>query len=159
MRAHKISAGKSKRSDLACRQARVQVLSGPLMKTKDIHQTVAFAATPPEMYEALMDEKKHAEFTGSHAEVSRKVGGEFSVWDGSLSGKNLELVPDKKIVQSWRADDWPKGCYSTVTFEFTESKDGTKLNFTQIGIPDEFYKDIKEGWYTYYWEPLKKYFN
>ena len=122
---------------------------------KTIKQTVEFKASPEEVYDALMDSKKHARFTGAKATVSRKVGGKFSVWDGYAEGQNLELEPGKRIVQTWRASDWPEGSFSKVTYAFTRTKTGTKLTFTQTGIPDDFVKDIKQGWTDFYWAPMK----
>ncbi len=74
-----------------------------------IRQSVTFKATPHEVYEALMDSRKHARFTHEPARISRKVGGAFSAYSGYITGTNLELVPDKKIVQAWHAQDWPEG--------------------------------------------------
>jgi activator of HSP90 ATPase len=125
------------------------------MRTKTIRQTVQFGVEPDEVYEALMDPKKHADLTGAKATISRKVGGRFSVWDGYAGGKNRELVPGRRIVQSWRASDWPEGVYSTVRFEFTKIKSGTRMSFTQSGIPEEFVQDIKKGWKDFYWAPMK----
>ncbi len=90
------------------------------MKTSTIRQSVTFKASLHEVYEALMDSKKHSKFTGSNAKISRKIGGRFSVWDGDLEGTNLELAPDRKIVQSWRASDWPEGHYSKAAFSLYE---------------------------------------
>ena len=87
------------------------------MAKNTIKQSVTIKAKPHDVYEALMDAKKHAKFTGGKAVISREVGGKFNVFDGYAEGVNLELVPDKKIVQSWRADDWPKGHYSKATFD------------------------------------------
>ncbi|MGZ4892297.1 MAG: SRPBCC domain-containing protein, partial [Halobacteriota archaeon] len=101
------------------------------MNTKTLRQSVLLRATPHEVYEALMDSKKHAEFTHSPAIIDRKVGGEFITFDGWASGTTLELIPDKKIEQKWRADDWPEGHYSTVTFELSVEGQETKLVFTQ----------------------------
>jgi len=78
------------------------------MVTRTIKQSVTIKASPHVVYEALMDSKKHAAFTGGKATISRKVGGKFSVFDEYAEGENLELVPDKKIVQSWRASDCRK---------------------------------------------------
>jgi activator of HSP90 ATPase len=103
-----------------------------------------------------MDSKKHSEFTGSDACISRKVGARFTVYGGEIEGKNLELVPDRKIVQSWRYGDWPEGHYSRVTFLLQEVKEGTRLTFTQRGVPDEHYDDIAQGWRDYYWAPMKE---
>src|SRR3989304_6523077 len=107
------------------------------METKTIKQTATFEASPHQVYEALMDSRKHAQFTGGKASISRKAGGKFSVYDGYAEGVNLELVPDEKIVQSWRADDWAAGHYSRVTFVIKEVKDGARLTFTHSGVPVE----------------------
>lgn len=126
------------------------------MKTKLLRQSVTIYASPHDVYEALMDSKKHTKFTGQKAVVSRKVGGKFVVY-GGLSGVNLELAPDKKIVQSWRCEmeDWPKGHHSKITFSLKKVKGGTRLSFTQSGLPVKSYKPMQQGWKQYYWEPMK----
>ncbi len=126
------------------------------MAGKTIKQSVTIKAKPHDVYEALMDPKKHAKFTGGKAVISREVGGKFNVFDGYAEGTNLELVPDKKIGQSWRADDWLKGHYSKAAFEFKEVAGGTALTFTQTDVPAEFVDDIAQGWQDYYWKPMKE---
>ncbi len=126
------------------------------MKTKTIRQTVTFKAGPHDVYEALMDSDKHSQFTGDKASISREIGGKFSAFDGYSEGVNLELVPDKKIVQKWRASDWLEGHYSKVTFALEEAGDRTRLTFTQTGVPEEEYEDVSQGWRDYYWEPMKE---
>lgn len=126
------------------------------MKTKTIRQTVTFKASPHDVYETLMDSRKHARLAGGNASVSRKVGGRFSILDGQIEGVNLELVPDEKIVQTWRMDDWPEGHYSKATFQFEEVGGKTKMTFVQTGVPEEFCEDIKQGWKDYYWTPMKE---
>ena len=126
---------------------------------KTIRQEVTFGATPEQVYEALMNSKKHEKFTGAAAKISRKVGGNISAYDGYIAGKNVELVENKKIVLLWRGSDWPEGHYSKATFALKPVKGGTKLTFTQTGVPDEQYKAIKQGWIDFYWEPMKKMFD
>ena len=126
------------------------------METKIVKQTATLKASPREVYEALMDSKKHAKFTGDKATISRKIGGKFSTFDGYSEGINLELIPDNKIVQTWRASDWPEGHYSKVTFSFKEIPGGTRLTFTQTGVPAKQYDDISQGWRDYYWAPMKE---
>jgi activator of HSP90 ATPase len=126
------------------------------MEEKTIKQTATFKAGPHEVFEALMDSARHGEFTGGKARISRAVGGKFSTYDGYAEGTNLELVPDKKIVQTWRASDWPKGCYSTVTFTLKAVNNGTKLTFTQVGVPDDQFEDVSQGWKDFYWTPMKR---
>lgn len=101
------------------------------MDTKNIKQSVTFRSSPHDIYEALMDSKKHAQFTGDEAKISRKVGGKFTAFGGYSEGINVELVPDKKIVQTWRASDWPEGHHSKVTFSLKEVENGTLLTFTR----------------------------
>ncbi|HYC20720.1 MAG TPA: SRPBCC family protein [Candidatus Bathyarchaeia archaeon] len=129
------------------------------MKTKTLLQSVVLKATPHEVYEALMDSAKHTEFTHSSANIGREVGDAFSTFDGYASGTNVELIPDKKIVQRWRADDWPPDHYSTVTFELHAQGHETRLDFTQIDIPEDLYPDLETGWVEYYWDNLKGYFS
>jgi len=103
------------------------------MKTKAFKQKVHFSAAPWEVYESIMDAKKHSRFTG----------------------ENLELVKDKKIVQKWRASDWCEGVYSRVSFLFSPAKGGTDMVLIQSEIPADKYSEIKSGWTDYYCKPLK----
>ena len=126
------------------------------MKTKTIRQSVTLKTSPHVIYEMLMDSRKHATFTGEKARISRKIGGKFNAYDGYIKGVNLDLVPDKKIVQSWRGSDWPEGHYSKVTFSLQKAKSGTRLTFRQSGVPEEHYKDINQGWRDHYWKPMQE---
>ena len=126
------------------------------MEPRSIKQSVTIKAKPHDVYEALMDSKKHAKFTGGKAVISREAGGKFSAFDGYAEGVNLELVPDKKIVQKWRAEDWPEKHYSKATFALKEVAGGTTLTFTQTDVPEEFTDDVSQGWRDYYWSPLKE---
>lgn len=104
-----------------------------------------------------MDSRKHSKLTESEAKISRKVGSKFSIFEGSINGINKELEQDKKIVQSWRSEeeDWPAKHYSTVTFIFESIEEGTLIKFKHTEIPSAVYESVKDGWNTYYWEPLK----
>lgn len=122
---------------------------------KTIKQKVKFKAAPHAVYEALMDGKQHAAFSGEDAKISRKTGGKFTAYGDYIEGENLELVADETIVQKWRATDWPKGHYSIATFRLKPLKGGTELVFTQTNIPEDDAKGIAQGWIDYYWEPMK----
>ena len=124
---------------------------------KTIKQIVKFNSSPHEIYSALINSEKHSAFTEAEAKISEKVGGKISAYDGWIEGENLELEKNKKIVQKWRGGDWPKGIYSIVKFELKKIKNGTELIFTQTGVPEEFYEDVKEGWEEYYWKKIKKF--
>lgn len=128
------------------------------MKTQTVRQSVTIAATPHEVYEALMDSRKHARLTGGPARISRKVGGAFTAFGGGLSGTNLDLVADRKIVLAWRAEDWPAGHHSRATFTLNRVPNGTRVSFYQSGVPAQHAASIRAGWIEYYWAPLKALF-
>jgi activator of HSP90 ATPase len=126
--------------------------------TKPIRQTVTFHAPSQLVYDALIDSKRHSAFTGAKANISKKVGGKISAYDGYIIGKNLELISGKKIVQAWHAADWTEDHESVVEFKLIKGKSGTKLIFTQKNVPPEDYEAIKQGWIDNYWQPMKEYF-
>jgi activator of HSP90 ATPase len=128
------------------------------MATRTIKQTAVIkGATPADIYGTLMDSQRHGALSGQPAKVSTRVGGKWSVGH-DLEGKNLKLTKDKRIVQTWRANGWPKGTYSKATFALSKAASGTRITFTQTGVPSEAYKEISSGWKAYYWAPLRKQF-
>ncbi|MEO8514786.1 MAG: SRPBCC family protein [Ignavibacteria bacterium] len=130
------------------------------MNTKELNYTVSFNADPEEVYETLMDPVKHAAFTEAPADISQDVGGKFSLHGGYIFGTNTELVKGKKIVQSWRTEGWePQDHYSTVTYLLEPDGDSTKLTFSHTNIPGVNFDSISEGWYSHYWDPMKKLFS
>ena len=124
---------------------------------RTIKQTAYFNASPHEVFELLMDSKKHSAFTGHKADISRKKNGKFTAYDEWIAGKNLEIVKDKKILQSWRGADWEKGHFSKAEFRLEKKGKGCKLIFTQNGVPDNKYSDINQGWKDHYWKKMKDY--
>ncbi|MCJ7718436.1 SRPBCC domain-containing protein [Candidatus Bathyarchaeota archaeon] len=129
------------------------------MKATTIKQKTLIPATPDEVYDAFMEAKKHSAFTGSKATSDPKVGGEFTAWDGYISGRNLELVKGKKIVQEWSTTDWPdKFPPSRLELTFKGAKGGTEISMIHSNVPAEQADDLAEGWNDFYWKPLKEYF-
>ena len=127
-------------------------------KVKTIKQKVIIPASPKEVYEAYVDPKKHAEFTGAKATGKPVVGGKYTTWDGYAFGKFLELEDGKRVVQEWTTTDWPAGQPpSRLQLTLKKAKDGTELIMVHSGVPAEQAYDIAQGWVDWYWEPLKKY--
>ncbi len=121
---------------------------------KTIRQTVEFSGEPDTVYGMLMNSEQHSGFTGAHAQISQEVGGEFTSYNGGVSGMNLELVPGKRIVQTWRSANWSEGHHSTVTYEFSKTENGTRIDFTQTGVPADAFDDIDQGWTGMYWSKM-----
>ena len=131
------------------------------MNVKTIHHSMVLPATPHDVYETLLDSDKHAAFSGEPAAINRKIGSDSTAYRGQLLFRNLELVPDKKIVQEWQSagnKDWPRDHFSTVTYVFEPVKEGTRLTFSQEGVPAEQFDHYVEGWNEHYWTRLQKYF-
>ena len=128
------------------------------MNTKTLRQTITFKASPHQVYDMLMDSKKHQSLSGEPARISPKTGGKFTAWGSHISGFNLALNPGKKIVQAWRATGWWPDHYSIAVYELTKVRQGTKLRFTQIGIPPNRYSGHYRGWIETYWTPMKEMF-
>ena len=126
------------------------------MKTKTIQQTVRFKASPRDVYELLMDSKKHQALSGEKAIISTKVPGKFTAWNGYITGFNLALKPGAKIVQAWRATGWWPNHYSIAVFDIQKAKHGAVLRFTQIGLPPQRYSGHYRGWIEAYWTPMKE---
>jgi activator of HSP90 ATPase len=127
------------------------------MKTKSIKQTVTFDATPDKIYNLIMDQKKHAAFTGSKVTMSTKVDGKFNAFDGYIHGYNIELVENKKIVQAWHfaEEGWPVDHYSICTFLLGQAGNKTKLDFRQTDVPEDKVESLKDGWKQFYWKAMK----
>ncbi len=130
------------------------------MKVKTIRQRVVIPrASPEEVYNAYMDSVKHAEFTGAAASIDPVVGGKFTTWDGYIFGKILELDRGKRVVQEWSTTEWPEGYGpSRAELNFRAVKEGTEITLLQTDVPEEDATAYDEGWYEFYWEPMKAYF-
>jgi activator of HSP90 ATPase len=134
------------------------------LKPVTIHQEVDFNVSPERIYNALLDTKQFCEFTAqsgmfsaNSAKIDPSEGGAFSLFDGHITGRNVELAPNKRIVQAWRSGDWPEGVYSIARFELKAQGSGTHLVFDHTGFPVNMRDHLAAGWTEHYWEPLKKY--
>ena len=128
-----------------------------MKKSKVIKQELMIKTTPHEIYEAFMDSKIHSKFTESKTKISRENAEVVNLNVTNINGKNVELIQDKKIVQTWRSEgeNWPKGYFSTISLTLESVDEGTLIKFEHIDVPEGAYESVKEGWNTYYWDPLK----
>jgi activator of HSP90 ATPase len=123
------------------------------------HNVLIPLSSPEEVYRAFLSSKEHAQFTGSEAKCSARVGGRFTAWDKYISGKNIKLVKDKMIVQEWKTSEWPEG-YEPSILKISLKKEGesTQVSMIQSRVPASQVDQYDKGWYESYWEPLKQYF-
>ena len=137
---------------------------------ESIHYEVVFKEGRKRVYAALTETKqfiKVEQFSAARqsgmslgtkpTEISRAVGGAFTLYGGHIVGRHVELVPNQRIVQAWRVVVWDPGVYSIAKFELAEQGSGTKLVFDHTGFPEGQGQHLAEGWKTNYWQPLEKY--
>ena len=124
---------------------------------KDFKKYYTLPATPEEVYMALTNPLTLELWTGDEVVMSTEPGSEFSLWGGSIVGKNLEFEPDKKVVQQWYFDGEPET--SIVTIKLHPGKDnGTSVELRHTNIPDKEYDDFASGWDDYYFGALADFF-
>lgn len=123
---------------------------------KDFKKYYIIPATPDEVYLALTFEPTLMLWTGSPAEMKAEPGTEFSLWDGSIVGKNLEFEPGKKIVQHWYFGDQPEE--SIVTLKLHVHPQGTSVELRHSNIPEEDYDDLVDGWNEEYFKSLREFY-
>jgi activator of HSP90 ATPase len=122
-----------------------------------IHYEIDFKPSPESLYQAILDQKRFAAFSGLPATIDPTPGGAFNLFGGLIVGRTIELVPDQRIVQAWRPTHWDPGLYSIVHFEFRPRAAETTLIFEHTGFPAGEYNSLDRGWQSHYWEPLKKF--
>ncbi len=137
---------------------------------ESIHQETVINASRKRVYEALTDARQFNEVTKIAAArdpavslekaptiISPDVGGAFSLFGGTILGRQIELVPNTRIVQAWRVRYWDPGAYSIAKFELIELGGGTRIVFDHAGFPKGDAETLASGWKAHYWEPLAKF--
>ena len=115
-------------------------------------------ASTQEIYNAWLNSQLHTQMTGGEANCSDKVGASFTAWNGYISGKNLELFENKKIVQTWRTTEFSDDDEDSIlTIQLSEIKEGTELTLTHRNIP-KGQTQYKQGWIDQYFVPIKEFF-
>jgi len=123
---------------------------------KDYKQYFIIPAQPEEIYLALTNPATLQLWTGEPAEMSTVPGTEFSLWEESIVGRNIEFEANKKIVQEWYFGDQEPT--SIVTIKLHPHKQGTSVKLIHINIPDEIYEEMVEGWNNNYFASLKEFY-
>ncbi|OKS86626.1 SRPBCC domain-containing protein [Mucilaginibacter polytrichastri] len=123
---------------------------------KDFKKYYIIPADPQDVYNAITNPLTLELWTGDPATMSTEPGSEFSLWEDSIVGKNLEFEENKKIVQQWYFDGQDEP--SIVTIKLHAHDDGTSVEIRHTNIPDDAYNDITEGWVNSYLSGLDDFF-
>jgi uncharacterized protein YndB with AHSA1/START domain len=127
--------------------------------TYDFKLICTLPAPPEVVYEAWLDSKGHTAMTGGEAKMSKRVGAAVSAWDGYITGKNIELVKGRRIIQSWRTTQFTEADPdSIITVTLAPTKTGSRLTLHHAKVPDGQTSYEKGGWQENYFKPMKDYF-
>ena len=124
---------------------------------KDFKKYYIIPAQPDELYLALTLPATIQLWTGEEAEMSTEPGSEFSLWEGSIVGKNISFEEGKKIVQQWYFGDQDEE--SIVTIKLHPHKQGTSAELVHTNIPDEAYEEMVQGWNDNYFGLLIRFYS
>jgi uncharacterized protein YndB with AHSA1/START domain len=130
------------------------------MPLESLRLLAILPVAPERVYGAWLDSAQHSRFTGDTAKIDAKVGGAHSAWGGYISGVQVELVPGKKIVQTWRTTEFPTGARDSKLEIVLEPRGAgeTTLTLLHTEIPEGQGEKYREGWAEFYFEPLRAYF-
>ena len=121
-----------------------------------IQKTYEMNATPNEVFDALINPELIQIWSGDEAKMSAEVGGAFSLWGGQMFGINLEVVPNKKLVQEWSYDQWKQP--SKVTFTIKTKGKKTILELLHEDVPEKSVNSISDGWDAFYLGAMQEMF-
>jgi uncharacterized protein YndB with AHSA1/START domain len=118
-----------------------------------------FPASPDTLFNAWLDSKQHTDMTGGKAEISNQVEDEFTAWDGYISGKNIELQPHMRILQTWRTTEFKESDEDSL-LEITFIPEGkkTRVIIRHWNLPDHGMQ-YQQGWVDAYFTPMLDYFS
>jgi activator of HSP90 ATPase len=124
---------------------------------KEFRKYYIIPAQPAEIYLALTNPSTIHLWSGEPAEMSTEPGSEFSLWDGSIAGRNVEFEDGKKIIQQWYFGDQAEP--SMVTIKLHPHEKGTSVELRHTNIPDQDYNDIVQGWNEVYFRSLYEFYS
>lgn len=124
-----------------------------------IIQKVVFKNTTSEtLFDLYMNPKMHSLITDQPVEISEKPGSSFKAFGGYITGKNLQIVKNKLIVQSWRGSDWKSDDSDSVfVLALEQNSSDVVLHMIHANVPDDKEKSLDKGWQEHYWNPWKQY--
>ena len=123
----------------------------------DIKQTYDIAASPTEVWRALTDPVVIREWSGATAEFPVAVVAPYSLWNGDIRGRVLEMEPSRRLVQTWQPKDWTR-TDSVVTFTLTPRGKGTRVDLVHVNVEASDFDGTTEGWDAYYLGAIKRMF-
>ena len=114
-------------------------------------------AEPSDVYSALTNPYTIELWSGYPAQMNTEPGSDFSLWEGDITGKNIEFIQDRKVVQQWYFGDQSEE--SIVTIIISNDGGNSTVTVEHTNIPDDDFDDMAEGWREYYMGAIVSFFN
>jgi len=151
-------------------KAKAAAADGLSHASEAIRQEVTLDASPQRVYQALTTTQDFDSITrlsdgaallnaagAKPTSISSEVGGPFTLFGGYITGRHVEMLPNERLIQAWRAGSWKPGAFSIVAFYLKAEEGKTRLNFEHRGFPNGNGAVLAQGWHAHYWEPLAKF--
>lgn len=123
-----------------------------------VKQSVVLPAPARELYAMYLDPRRHAAITGHKVVIGSRPGAKFKAFGGALSGRILQAIPGRLIVQAWRSTAFHKGDPdSTLVLRFTPRGRKGRIDLMHVNVPSHDYGGVNNGWKRYYWKPWREY--
>src|SRR5471030_909291 len=109
-----------------------------------IDLTLMLAEEPKRVFNAWMDPREHAQFTGGGlATIEPWTGGRFTAFEGEMHGIFLGVDLGARIVQTWRTTEFPPEARdSRLTVTFEASAGGTRLRIQHADVPPKLVRKL-----------------
>jgi activator of HSP90 ATPase len=125
---------------------------------KIVKQSVTLPARARELYAMYLNPKVHGAITGGKVTIGARAGAPFRAFGGALTGRILQTVAGRLIVQSWRAKPFHKGDDdSTLVLRFVPAGNKGRIELVHVNVPEHDFRGVTEGWKNFYWKPWRKY--
>ena len=124
-----------------------------------IHLETELPTTPDRVYELLVNGAKLGTVTGKPGKGGGSSGAAFTLFDGWVEGRQIELVAGERVVQAWRFSEWEAGCYSLVRFTLSGEGDRTRVVVDHSAYPEEYHEHLSSNWDPFYFSPMCAYFS
>ncbi|MCI0476061.1 MAG: SRPBCC domain-containing protein [Anaerolineales bacterium] len=120
-----------------------------------IKQTYLIDASPGEVWRALTEPEMIELWSDADAEFEPRQGAEYALWDGSIVGEVVAVVPRKKLAMTWQPGYWTIED-SLVTFTLTPVGKKTRIDLLHENVEAFDYEGTREGWDAYYLGAIKR---
>jgi len=130
------------------------------MEKDSLELSVKIPVSPEQLYKDWLDSDAHTNFTGGEAIIDSSLNGSYTAWDNYISGKNLELEPHTRILQSWRTTEFDESDEdSMLEITFEPAGKACILHLKHWNIPEGQGSRYKTGWEEHYFDPMKEYYS